>query len=191
MTTYMKRISTSDLILDAAFDLFAEVGFAGTTISEIERRVGLASGSGSFYRHFSSKEALLPAAIEREFSKAIAAIEAAFPDGENPREQRDVWLHRVLTWLGRTERINRLLLTEGDRVPEVRAAITAAVHAVTEELSWDDDPAGVIGVAALNGYLLFSRAQGSPWYGIDTDEFIAVLATFDAASTNPDRARRK
>jgi AcrR family transcriptional regulator len=47
MITYAaKRVSTRDLLLDAAFDLFAEIGFAGTTISQIERRVGLAAGSG-------------------------------------------------------------------------------------------------------------------------------------------------
>jgi AcrR family transcriptional regulator len=94
MTTHVKRVSTRDRVLDAAFDLFAEVGFAGTTVSEIERRVGLAAGSGSVYRHFPSKDELLPAAIEREFNKAFAAIEAGFPDGENPREQRAVWLRR-------------------------------------------------------------------------------------------------
>ncbi len=36
MITYAaKRVSTRDLLLDTAFDLFAEIGFAGTTISQI------------------------------------------------------------------------------------------------------------------------------------------------------------
>jgi len=178
MSTYAaKRVSTRDLLLDAAFDLFAEIGFAGTTISEIERRVGLAAGSGSFYRHFSSKEELLPAAVERELSKAIADVRSAFPNTAQPREPREVWLRRILMWLRRTERLNRLLLLEGDRVPAIRAAITSAVQVMSDELSWDDDPAGIVGVAALHGYLLFSRAIGAPYYGIDEDEFIAALAT--------------
>jgi AcrR family transcriptional regulator len=178
MSTYAaKRVSTRDLLLDAAFDLFAEIGFAGTTISEIERRVGLAAGSGSFYRHFSSKEELLPAAVERELSKAIADVHSAFPDAAQPREPREVWLRRILMWLRRTERLNRLLLLEGDRVPVIRAAITSAVQVISDELSWDDDPAGIVGVAALHGYLLFSRAIGGPYYDVDEDEFIAALAT--------------
>jgi AcrR family transcriptional regulator len=172
-----KRVSTRDLLLDAAFDLFAEIGFAGTTISEIERRVGLAAGSGSFYRHFSSKEELLPAAVERELNKAIADVRSAYPDTLPARQPREVWLRRILMWLRRTERLNRLLLLEGDRVPAIREAITSAVQGMSDELSWDDDPAGIISVAALNGYLLFSRAIGAPYYGVDEDEFIAALAT--------------
>jgi AcrR family transcriptional regulator len=175
-TPIAKRVSTRDLLLDAAFDLFVEVGFAGTTISEIERRVGLASGSGSFYRHFSSKEELLPAAVERELDKAIADMSSAFPDVAHVDEPRKVWLRRILMWLRRTERLNRLLLLEGDRVPAVRAAITSAVHTMSDELSWDDDPAGIVSVAALNGYLLFARAIGAPYHDVDEDEFIAALA---------------
>jgi len=178
MSTYAaRRVGTRDLLLDAAFDLFAEIGFAGTTISEIERRVGLAAGSGSFYRHFSSKEELLPAAVERELSKAIADVHSAFPDGIQAREPREVWLRRILMWLRRTERLNRLLLLEGDRVPAIRTAITSAVQGMSDELSWDGDPAGIVGVAALHGYLLFSRAIGAPYYGIDEHAFIAALAT--------------
>lgn len=172
-----KRVSTRDLLLDAAFDLFVEIGFAGTTISEIERQVGLAAGSGSFYRHFSSKEELLPAAVERELSKAIADVRSAYPDPAQAREPREVWLRYILMWLRRTERLNRLLLLEGDRVPAIRAAITSAVQAMSDELSWDDDPAGIVAVTALNGYLLFSRAIGAPFYRVDEDEFIAALAT--------------
>ena len=51
------------------------------------------------------------------------------------------------------------------------------MQVISDELSWDDDPAGIVGVAALNGYLLFSRAIGAPYYGVDEDEFIAALAT--------------
>ena len=42
---------------------------------EIERRVGFKAGTGSFYRHFNSKEELLEAAVEREVSRCVAHIE--------------------------------------------------------------------------------------------------------------------
>ncbi|WP_405864783.1 TetR/AcrR family transcriptional regulator [Streptomyces sp. NBC_01515] len=42
---------------------YAEQGFGGATINEVERRVGLAVGKGSLYRHFPSKEALLEALL--------------------------------------------------------------------------------------------------------------------------------
>ena len=60
---------TRERILDAALELFAEEGFQGTTISEVERRVGLTPGTGSFYRHFPSKEALLQAAVDSEVER--------------------------------------------------------------------------------------------------------------------------
>src|SRR5438128_2202472 len=71
------RSTTRERILDAAMDLFAQDGFTGTTISEVERRVGLAAGTGSLYRHFPSKEALLRAAVEHEVTKCRAEMEEA------------------------------------------------------------------------------------------------------------------
>lgn len=53
-------------------DVFAEQGFDGATISEVERRVGLAVGKGSLYRRFPSKEALVEAAVEREVTRLRA-----------------------------------------------------------------------------------------------------------------------
>ena len=49
-------------ILDAAAELMAERGFAGTSISAISKRSGLPSDS--IYWHFESKEALLGAVVE-------------------------------------------------------------------------------------------------------------------------------
>jgi AcrR family transcriptional regulator len=174
--------STRDRILTVAFDLFAEIGVAGTTISEIERRSGLAAGTGSFYRHFRSKEELLPAAIQHEVTRAFTSAATAFPGSEDARQERAQYLHRVLIWLRETERLNRLLINEGHRVPEIRDAITASMHDVAERLSWDEDPIAVVCVAALNGYLLLTRAMGSPFGGVEPEDLIGLLATLDDRS---------
>jgi AcrR family transcriptional regulator len=51
----------------AAMDLFAERGFDGTSVGEIERAAGLAPRSGALYQHFKGgKEELLRSAIEHE-----------------------------------------------------------------------------------------------------------------------------
>ena len=52
------RQKTRDRILDVAIELFLREGFKGTPITDIERRAGLAAGTGSFYRHFPSKDAV-------------------------------------------------------------------------------------------------------------------------------------
>ncbi|HSM29374.1 MAG TPA: helix-turn-helix domain-containing protein [Woeseiaceae bacterium] len=54
----MSRVNTRERIKAAALPLFAERGFAGTSIAAIETAAGLAPRAGAFYRHFESKEAL-------------------------------------------------------------------------------------------------------------------------------------
>jgi AcrR family transcriptional regulator len=53
--------------------LFAEQGFAVTTIVQIEEAVGLSPGSGALYRHFASKHDILYAV----FAETQARIEAS------------------------------------------------------------------------------------------------------------------
>lgn len=64
------RGRTRERLLDAGMALFAHKGLEGVTVSELEQAVGLKSGSGSFYRHFPDKDALLEAIIEREIERA-------------------------------------------------------------------------------------------------------------------------
>jgi AcrR family transcriptional regulator len=53
--------------MTAAMKLFAERGFDGTSVGEIERAAGLAPRSGALYQHFKGgKQELLRAAIEHE-----------------------------------------------------------------------------------------------------------------------------
>lgn len=54
----MSRVNTRDRIKEAALPLFAQRGFAATSIAAIETAAGLAPRAGAFYRHFPSKEAL-------------------------------------------------------------------------------------------------------------------------------------
>ena len=54
----MDSVNTRDRIKAAALPLFAEHGFAGTSIAAIETAAGLAPRAGAFYRHFPGKEAL-------------------------------------------------------------------------------------------------------------------------------------
>ena len=56
-------------ILDAAEELFTLQGFDGTTISAIIEKAGIARGT--VYYHFSSKEAILDALIERHCARFL------------------------------------------------------------------------------------------------------------------------
>ena len=55
----VNRKNNRDAILDAARDVFAEIGYGGTTVRDIIRRTNLASGT--FYNYFDSKESVFNA----------------------------------------------------------------------------------------------------------------------------------
>lgn len=170
-----RRAKTRDRLLDAALDLFVEQGFGGTTITEVERRVGLAAGTGSFYRHFSSKEELLQTAVSREVERVHQEMAADAALSEGQPEERAATYRRTLRDVRRFDRLFRLMATEGDRFPEVRAAIAEALEDLERRMPWAENVAQVVVVAALGGYHLFSLLQGRPFEDVEEDVFIATL----------------
>jgi AcrR family transcriptional regulator len=101
----------------AAFEVFAERGFAGATIDAIAQRAGMASGS--IYRYYINKEELLKAVLD---SVAIAGV------GDQPTT-KDLSTHadlteRVVTAVrslrqSRALTIGRVLLVESNNYPEL------------------------------------------------------------------------
>lgn len=184
-----KRAKTRDRILDAALDVFAEEGFAGATISEVERRVGLAAGTGSLYRHFSSKEELLRAAVEREVTslrEEMGKARAALPRVDDPMERRLGVFEQMLKDIRRFDRLFRLMLNEGDRVPELREAIWSAVYRPVPGTPGEEDAVDAVAMAALGGYHLFSLMQGRPFNGVSQQQFLRTLVAITAVA--PTRA---
>lgn len=64
---------TATRILDVAEELFAQRGFAAVSVREIAGRVGL--NQASIYNHFSSKQALYEAVLDRGFTPIRALLE--------------------------------------------------------------------------------------------------------------------
>jgi len=177
--------TTRERILDVAFDLFVNVGFAGTTVTEIEKRAGLTGGSGGFYRHFRSKKDLLRPAIEREVGRYMRAIEEAQAANMAVAEScvtTTVWLEDMLTYMRLFDPLIRLMLTDGHRVPEVRDAVSSVLQAHGEQMSWQEQPQLTVCLVALGGYHLLSEVQGQPFQGFPQAEFIRVLAAMTSES---------
>src|SRR5205809_7999180 len=63
------------LILDAALGVFAERGYHGTTVPEVAEAAGV--GTGSLYRYFEHKEAL----VNEVYRDAKLRLRAALLDG--------------------------------------------------------------------------------------------------------------
>jgi AcrR family transcriptional regulator len=72
LPAHTKGERTAQRILDVAEALFAERGFAGTTLRDVAAAAGLRNPS--LYNHFSSKEALYAAVLERGLSPIIAGL---------------------------------------------------------------------------------------------------------------------
>lgn len=62
-------------ILDAAADVFAEIGYGAATVRDIVRRTDLATGT--FYNYFPDKESVLRALFDEVAAEARARIRAA------------------------------------------------------------------------------------------------------------------
>lgn len=115
-------------------------------------------------------------AVEREVERARAEMAEAREDAratDDPLAQEVLGLELALRDIRRFDRLFRLVLTDGDRVPELRATITAALAPPSELLTWEDDPTTVLSIAALAGHHFASLLQGRPFQGVSQDEFIA------------------
>jgi AcrR family transcriptional regulator len=116
---------TAERILDAAEALFAERGFAGTTLRDVAASVGLRNPS--LYNHFASKDELYAAVLERGIRPVLEAL-AAFVEAGEGEERRRVLLARVMALLARRPNLLRLVqfetLTGGTRLtPALRGWI--------------------------------------------------------------------
>ncbi|MCC6647519.1 MAG: TetR family transcriptional regulator [Polyangiaceae bacterium] len=71
-----RRDATRAALLEATITSLVEVGYTGTTTTEIVRRAGVSQGA--LFKHFPTKAALVAAATERLFAGLFVDFERAF-----------------------------------------------------------------------------------------------------------------
>lgn len=121
-------------IIEAAFRLFLEKGYDGTSLNRILAEVPFSRGA--LYHHFESKEALLEAVIERFFSASLI-------DPERPRPVTPLALaHRLVDdYVDAIENIAMIASPLAyysflvSVAPRVQPALSAARDHVGDELS--------------------------------------------------------
>ena len=69
MVPQARSEATRQKLLDAAIDLFSEVGYAAAGLGEIIERAGMTKGA--LYHHFDSKDALATAIIEQSTNLTV------------------------------------------------------------------------------------------------------------------------
>ncbi len=187
--TAVRRPNTRERILTASLDLFLERGFDGTTISDIERAVGLAAGTGSFYRHFRSKDDVFVAAIQRsatEYIEQFLAVLQALDSIDDPVERLRRDLHMRLDAMRRFAPIMRVVSAERERFPELQKTFTAGLELDQWQVGWEEHHLPGVVMAALVGYGQLSQLDDSPYHQIPADEFIdELVAMLTSAHVTP------
>lgn len=147
--TTRRRGGTRERLIACAIELFAENGYEGTSVGDIEKAAGLVPRSGALYKHFPSKRALLGAALAERMD-AIDRIDAqmdALPPGDLTEELTQIG-RLALSELESERQLARIVMKDGDRFPEITAdfhdAIVARGHALA--VTWLTSRAQALGV---------------------------------------------
>jgi AcrR family transcriptional regulator len=101
---------TRERILDAAEALFADRGFEGTALRDVAERVGIRTPS--LYNHFSSKEALYAAVLERGVTPVLALLSELVRAAPEVRPDSGRVVERVMALLARHPNLPRLVVHE-------------------------------------------------------------------------------
>jgi AcrR family transcriptional regulator len=101
--------------------MFAERGFKGTTIGQIEEAAGLTPRRGAAYRHFRDKRQLFEAAVERHIHdlQTMNTVMDLLPLGD-PRAETLLLVRWLLQELDRERPIVMVLEKEGEAFPDLR-----------------------------------------------------------------------
>ena len=101
---------THQAILDAAYDLIIEQGYAATSVRQIAERAGLALGS--IYNHFASKEEIFHAIVRERhpFFQIVPILNSV--QGESAEEFVRKAAHTLVDQLGHHPDFLNLMLTE-------------------------------------------------------------------------------
>ena len=180
---------TQTRLLESAMELFAEHGYAGTTVGDIERAAGLAPRSGALYQYFGGKDDLLLAALEHELG-AVEALGAVIED--LPAHDARVALTRLAEWnlasLTRRKNLNRFIARDWGLLPRVRQKrlyerlvafpyerivdLLRAVLPAAEARRFDVEALALIFVQSMAGYRAMESTFGKVVGDVDDERFV-------------------
>jgi AcrR family transcriptional regulator len=129
-----------DRLLDAARRVFGERG-ADAPLDEIARRAGV--GSGTLYRHFSSRDALMAALAHDAFTK-LEREAAALRDADRPRDALFAWLHALIEYTATTRGLANALVASQKDVSSALQPPCALIEDTTATLLDRAQAAGLV-----------------------------------------------
>jgi AcrR family transcriptional regulator len=183
--------STRERIVAEALRLFAERGYAATSVAEIEAASGLSPGAGGLYRHFRSKEEVLAAAVREHITRTAAQIAATFQRAAAVEEQPLVARLKLVAAVGLAKMreeadLIRVLFRDLDKFPrlitELREGIVNPLYDTiakwlsgqpeTDRMEEDWDAISLVLGGAIVNYWLAADALHEPPKRVDEERFI-------------------
>lgn len=163
-----RRVQTKTSILQAAEHIFAEAGFRKARIEDVATAADVSVGA--IYAHFSNKEGLYLAVVERTAHLLVEQVREVFRSTASPLEQvlalGDAHLDFHLSHPG-AARFLTMSDTEDFTIdPADRSRITAAVDDLVNELEATIQRAIESGEARTVDAKLISRFLWVSWNGI-------------------------
>ncbi|MFD0887089.1 TetR/AcrR family transcriptional regulator [Streptosporangium algeriense] len=181
--------STRERILEEALRLFAERGYAATSVAEIESASGLSPGAGGLYRHFRSKYEVLAAAVNERAVRVEARIaEMGAADPAAPVAERLAALCEAgLAGIGEESELVRVFFRDLGSFPELVGVVRAGLLQPMFDAigSWlcaqpeyagadlDRSAVGAVLGGSLVHCLLFEETVGEPPGRAERERFVA------------------
>jgi AcrR family transcriptional regulator len=179
--------SGRDRLLAAALKLFADKGYAATSVADIQRASGLAPGSGALYKHFASKRELLEAAVEHRIDSIVAAREE-YDAGQPSSVEQAVRTAGQLIWnnLNQSEDLLKVMLREPDELGDLdektwQVITDNAYQRFTDELATlnrsgrtsipDPEAAAAVAIASLSYAATLQALSGRLPGNVDEDRY--------------------
>jgi AcrR family transcriptional regulator len=186
--------STRARLMSVAMRLFAEKGFGGTTVGDIEHAAGLTRRGGGFYRHFQSKEDVLSSSVDAQIAVANQnrATVNLLPFGDL-RSELTLVCRWMLEMIDQQREVLQLVEREGGRFPKLRdkwrTELLEAVHLAsvaftrrwaerTGHPSRDPEASAVIMVGAAMNYRRIQWTFGKAPLGVSDERFVETWVQY-------------
>jgi TetR/AcrR family transcriptional regulator len=134
-----------DHILDAAAEVFAELGFHGARVDEIARRAGV--NKAMLYYRVGDKAALYAGVLSRSFRRAQAAVQAGLVGATSPVERMSALVSAMVNTIVEMPEMPRIMLREiaagGDSMPPDSMAEMGALLNLVRSVLAEGVDAGV------------------------------------------------
>jgi AcrR family transcriptional regulator len=173
--------------------LFSDQGYSGTSVAQIEAAAGLAPGAGGLYHHFTSKEAVLAAGIERHLARldALRDLRTVLGQLGDLRAELTVTARYVLVELDNEAELLRIMASEARRQPHLLTqaverlvgstyadlAVWLAERAETPLAPSEAEAICAVGLGALLSSRLLPTVFGVTALPVDDEAFVGTWVT--------------